>query len=69
MVNNGHYIHCYKNKYNKFGSYIINTFISAPHASKCWVNWMEQPDALLPVTDILHSIVKNLKNLVALGID
>ena len=43
---NGHYIHFYKDKYNKLTPiYIINTFISATHPSKC--EWMEQP-ALLP---------------------
>ena len=43
---NGHYIHFYKNKYNKLTPILlIHLFISATHARKC--EWMEQP-ALLP---------------------
>ena len=43
---NGHYIHFYKNKYNKLTPILlIHLFISATHARKC--EWMEQT-ALLP---------------------
>ena len=35
---NGHYIHFYKNKYNKLTPIIINTFISATPCKQVWVD-------------------------------
>ena len=44
---NGHYIHFYKNKYNKLTPILLIHLFWPPHGSKC--EWMEQPALLLTV--------------------
>ena len=55
---NGHYIHFYKNRYNKLNPILLVHLFLPPYASKC--ERMEQP-ALLPTTDhILLSLKVNV---------
>ena len=51
---NGHYIHLYKNKYNKLTLILLIHLFQPPHASKG--EWMEQP-ALLPTTDYIIKVI------------